>query len=86
MCYGWFGQLAEEKVNEKLKKDLQAAHMEQRAGAYLAVGMFSSLIGFIATAAFFCIFIFQIFKKSCNICLRKNFSKCLKINIFGYKS
>jgi len=58
MCYGWFGQLAEEKVNEKLKKDLQSAHMELRAGAYLAVIMFSSLIGFIATAAFLCFFVF----------------------------
>jgi len=58
MCYGWFGQLAEEKVNEKLKKDLQSAHMELRAGAYLAVAMFSSLVGFIATAAFLCFFVF----------------------------
>ena len=58
MCYGWFGQLAEEKVNEKLKKDSQSAHIELRAGAYLAVAMFSALVGFIATAAFLCFFVF----------------------------
>ena len=58
MCYGWFGQLAEEKINEKLKKDLQSAHMELRAGAYLAVSMFSTLIGFIASAIFLCFFVF----------------------------
>ena len=58
MCYGWFGQLAEEKVSEKLKKDLQSAHMELRAGAYLAVVMFTALVGFVVSAAFFCFFVF----------------------------
>ena len=57
-CYGWFGQLAEEKVNENLKKNLQSAHIELRAGAYLAVVMFSALVGFIATAAFIFFFVF----------------------------
>ena len=58
MCYGWFGSIAEEKANETLKNDLQSAHMEIRAGAYLAVTMFNALIGFIALAVFFCLFVF----------------------------
>ncbi len=58
MCYGWFGSIAEAKASETLKKDLQSAHMEIRAGAYLAVTMFNALIGFIALAAFLCFFVF----------------------------
>jgi len=58
MCYGWFGFIAEAQASEKLKKDLQSAHMEIRAGAYLAVTMFNALIGFIALAVFFCLFVF----------------------------
>ena len=60
MCYGWFGSIAEVKSSETLKKDLQSAHMEIRAGAYLAVTMFNALIGFIALAVFFCLFVFLI--------------------------
>ena len=58
MCYSWFGQLAEEKVTDSLKKSLESAHIELRPGAYLSVVMFSTLIGFIASVAFFMIFVF----------------------------
>ena len=58
MCYGWFGSIAEVKASETLKNDLQSAHIEIRAGAYLAVTMFNALIGFIALAAFLCFFVF----------------------------
>ncbi len=58
MCYGWFGSIAEVKASEKLKKDLQSAHIEIRAAAYLAVTMFNALVIFIALAVFFCLFIF----------------------------
>ena len=57
-CYGWFGQLTEEKVTGNLKKHLQSAHIELRAGAYLAVVMFSALVGFVATAVFMFLFVF----------------------------
>jgi len=58
MCYGWFGSIAEVKASEKLKKDLQSAHIEIRAAAYLAVTIFNALVIFIALAVFFCLFIF----------------------------
>jgi len=58
MCYGWFGRIAEEKVSETLKNDLQSAHIEIRAGAYLSTVMLNSLLGFVATAAFICVFVF----------------------------
>ena len=58
MCYGWFGRIAEEKVSETLKNDLQSAHIEIRAGAYLSTVMLNSLLGFVATAVFICVFVF----------------------------
>ena len=58
MCYGWFGRIAEEKVSETLKNDLQSAHIEIRAGAYLSTVMLNSLLGFVVTAAFICVFVF----------------------------
>ena len=58
MCYGWFGSIAEVKASKTLKKDLQSAHIEIRAGAYLAVTMFNALIGFIALVVLLCFFVF----------------------------
>ncbi len=36
MCYKWFGRVAENVATEKLKSDLEKAHIEMRAGAYLS--------------------------------------------------
>lgn len=36
MCYKWFGRVAESVASEKLKDNLERAHIEIRAGAYVA--------------------------------------------------
>jgi len=57
-CYRRFGQVAELKVNKKLKKDLQAAHMDIRGGAYLSSVMFNSLLSLLVTFCVITIFVF----------------------------
>lgn len=44
VCYRWFGSVAELKVNNRLKKGLQSAHIELRAGAYLSLTMLNALL------------------------------------------
>ena len=36
MCYRWFGKTAENATNDKLELDLERAHIDLRAGAYLS--------------------------------------------------
>lgn len=36
VCYRWFGRIAENIAKEKLKSDLEQAHIEMRAAAYLS--------------------------------------------------
>jgi flagellar protein FlaJ len=36
MCYRWFGKIAENSATEKLRDDLEKAHIDIRAGAYLS--------------------------------------------------
>jgi flagellar protein FlaJ len=36
MCYKYFGRITEKKCSDKLKRDLKRAHINIRAGAYLA--------------------------------------------------
>jgi len=36
MCYRWFGRMAENIASDKLRLDLEKAHMDMRAGAYLS--------------------------------------------------
>jgi len=35
-CYRWFGQMAENIASDKMKLDLERAHIDMRPGAYLA--------------------------------------------------
>lgn len=42
--YKWFGQFGERRVNDKLREDLQSAHMNIRAGAYLSFVLLSSIL------------------------------------------
>lgn len=44
MCYKWFGQTAEGSASEKLKDDLEKAHMEIRAGAYISYTWFNTIL------------------------------------------
>ncbi len=58
MSYKWFGDFAEKKVNEKLKKDLQAAHITIRAGAYLSFIFLTSILVLVSSLIFFSILTF----------------------------
>ena len=43
MCYRWFGRTAESLANEKIKNDLEKAHIEIRAGAYISCAWFNTI-------------------------------------------
>lgn len=44
MCYRRLGTIAENVATEKLKDDLEQAHIEMRAGAYLSYAWFNTLV------------------------------------------
>ncbi|UCF50495.1 MAG: type II secretion system F family protein [Thermoplasmatales archaeon] len=59
MCYKWFGRTAEGSVSEKLKDDLEKAHMEIRAGAYISYTWFNTILAAgISTVIYFLMVIF----------------------------
>ena len=43
MCYRWFGRTAESIANEKIKFDLERAHINIRAGAYISCVWFNTI-------------------------------------------
>ncbi|MBN2066281.1 MAG: type II secretion system F family protein [Candidatus Thermoplasmatota archaeon] len=45
MCYRRLGAIAENVATDKLKEDLERAHIEMRAGAYLSCAWINTLIG-----------------------------------------
>ncbi len=48
--YRWFGRFGEDHVSVRFKKDLQAAHLEIRPGAYLSYTLLSTLLVVVASA------------------------------------
>jgi flagellar protein FlaJ len=44
MCYSRLGRFAENAASDKLKKDLERAHIEMRAGAYLSCAWLNTLL------------------------------------------
>jgi len=54
------GTFAERNVNDKLKEDLQSAHMEIRGGAYLSLIILSTILGIVVSFVVFSILIFLI--------------------------
>jgi len=49
-CYKWFGRIAESTVTDKMKENLEQAHMDLRAGAYLSSVWVNTIItGIIST-------------------------------------
>lgn len=50
MCYRWFGRTAESMVNEKLKNDLEKAHIEIRAGAYVSCAWLNTIFTAVITS------------------------------------
>jgi archaeal flagellar protein FlaJ len=59
-CYKWLGHFGEEHVSDRYKKDLQAAHMEIRPGAYMSYALLSTLLVVVGSACFFMPFLFVI--------------------------
>jgi flagellar protein FlaJ len=54
MCYRWFGRTAESIATEKIKSDLERAHIEIRAGAYLSCAWFNTIFAAIITLVVYC--------------------------------
>lgn len=56
LSYRWFGHISEPRVSDKLKHNLEAAHMNIRAGAYLSFvtlnAILSSVVTFIVMSVF----------------------------------
>lgn len=58
LCYKWFGRIAENTAPDKMKDDLEQAHMDMRAGAYLSfVWVNTILTSIISTVVVICIII-----------------------------
>jgi flagellar protein FlaJ len=49
ISYRWFGHISEPRVSDKLKHDLEAAHMNVRAGAYLSFVLLNAILGSVVT-------------------------------------
>jgi len=61
LCYRWFGRVAEKKVSDKLNRDLEAAHITIRGGAYLSCAWFNSIMSYVISlciSVFFLIILF----------------------------
>ncbi len=58
-CYRWFGRVAENIATEKLRLNLERAHTQMRAGAYLSYVWVTTIIaGIVLGFVFFSLFIF----------------------------
>ena len=59
VCYRWFGHTAENVANERLKQDLERAHINMRAGAYISYVWMNTILSFVvATFVFLTLFVF----------------------------
>ena len=53
MCYRWFGRAAENAASDKLKADLERAHIDIRAGAYVSYVWVNTIFAGIITSIIF---------------------------------
>jgi len=60
MCYRRFGDIAENAISDKLKLDLESAHIEMRAGAYLSCAWVNTLLAGTVSATIYLSLIFLI--------------------------
>ena len=60
MCYRRFGDVAENAISEKLKKNLESAHIEMRAGAYLSYAWVNTLLAGVVSIVIYLSFILLI--------------------------
>ena len=57
MCYKWFGKGAESVATEKLKNDLEKAHIEIRAGAYVSCTWVNIILAAIVSTVIYLSFV-----------------------------
>ena len=57
MCYKWFGKVAESVASDKLKHDLEKAHIEIRAGAYVSCVWVNTILASIVSTVVYLTFI-----------------------------
>jgi flagellar protein FlaJ len=60
ICYRWFRGLAEKTVSDKLKLDLEKAHINMRPGAYLSYVWFNTILAALVSSVVFLTFIFYV--------------------------
>ncbi|MCX6654389.1 MAG: hypothetical protein NTY03_04615, partial [Candidatus Bathyarchaeota archaeon] len=53
MCYRRFGSVAENAATDRLKANLEKAHIEMRAGAYLACVWFNTILAAVVSTAIY---------------------------------
>ncbi|OGS39797.1 MAG: hypothetical protein A3K77_03350 [Euryarchaeota archaeon RBG_13_31_8] len=53
MCYRWLGETAEGMANEKIKRNLEKAHIEIRAGAYIACAWVNTILAAIISCVIY---------------------------------
>jgi flagellar protein FlaJ len=53
MCYRKLGKTAENAATDKLKTDLEKAHIEMRAGAYLSCAWFNTVVALVVSVVFY---------------------------------
>jgi flagellar protein FlaJ len=59
MCYRWFGRAAENAASDKLKANLERAHIDIRAGAYVSFVWVNTIFaGIISSVIFFSLILF----------------------------
>ena len=58
VSYKWFGQFGEKRASQHLQENLQSAHMEIRAGAYLSFVLLNTILAFLVS---FCILVPLVF-------------------------
>ncbi len=58
MCYRWFGRTAEAFASEKLKTDLERAHIDIRPGAYISSAWVNTILVAIITSVIYISLIF----------------------------
>ena len=58
MCYRWFGRTAENIASEKLKTDLEKAHIDIRPGAYISYAWANTMLVGITTTVIYLSLIF----------------------------
>ena len=53
MCYRWFGRFAENMVSDKIRGNLEKAHISIRPGAYISCIWVNTILVAIATSVIF---------------------------------